>query len=214
MHETQKSLLTLIGEKNISGMTLREIAPLLGENIYPQQVKHHLSQLVKKGLVRVDKMRGVIEKVKSGTIKNTNLVSIPILGMANCGPATSVAEERIEGYLQISSSLLKKNNKNIFALKAVGASMNKADIGGKNIEDGDYVIIDGETKMPEHGDYVLSVIDGMANIKKFIWDTENNQIILASESTKDFSPIYIHQDDSYNYIMNGKVIQVIKKPQI
>jgi repressor LexA len=214
MHKTQKALLALIGEKNIYGMTLRSIAPLLGENIYPQQVKHHLSQLEKKGLIRIDKIRGIIERVKSGMMQNTNLVSVPILGMANCGPATSIAQERVEGYLQISPSLLLKNKKEIFALRASGSSMNRAKIGGKNIEDGDYVIIDGSDRSAENNNYVLSIIEGMANIKKFIWDKENNQVVLFSESTKDFPPIYINPTDDYSYMINGKVIQIIKKPQV
>jgi SOS-response transcriptional repressor LexA len=52
----------------------------------------------------------------------------------------------------------------------------------------------------------------MANIKKYIFDEENNQIVLVSQSSKDIPPIYIHEDDSF--MVNGKVIQVIKKPKM
>ena len=52
---------------------------------------------------------------------------------------------------------------------------------------------------------------GMANIKKFFLDRENRQVVLMSESTKDFPPIYIHEDDEF--MVNGKVVQVIKKPR-
>lgn len=211
MHKIQQFLLSLVSEKNLSEMTLREIASLVGPNVYPQQIKHHLSQLEKRGLIRVNKVKGTIERIKEGNIGNTNLVSVPIFGMASCGPATIVAEERIEGYLKISSALLNKTNE-VFALKAVGPSMNKANINGKNIEDGDYVIVDSQKRTPKDNDYVLSVIDGVANIKKFIFDKINNQIVLLSESTKDFSPIYIHPEDEYFYFINGKVIQVIKRP--
>jgi len=88
--------------------------------------------------------------------------------------------------------------------------MNRAEIDGKKIDDGDYVIIDSQNCEAKDGEVVLSVIDGMANIKKFSVDEENNQIVLVSESTQNFPPIYIHQDD--DYMINGKVIQVIKKP--
>ena len=90
--------------------------------------------------------------------------------------------------------------------------MNKASINGQCIEDGDYLIIDSDYRSPKNGDVVLSVIDDMANIKKYIFDEENNQIVLVSQSTKDIPPIYVHEDDSF--MINGKVIQVIKKPKI
>lgn len=43
--------------------------------------------------------------------------------------------------------------------------MNKANVNGKTIEDGDYLIIDSDYRSPRNGDVVLSVIDDMANIK-------------------------------------------------
>jgi len=89
--------------------------------------------------------------------------------------------------------------------------MNQANVDGKNIEDGDYVIIDSEDRAPENGDVVVSVIEGMANIKKFIHDKKNKQIALLSQSTKDLSPIYVHEGD--DYFVNGKVVQIIKKPK-
>jgi len=54
----------------------------------------------------------------------------------------------------------------------------------------------------------------MANIKKFILDSKNNQIILVSVSTQDYPPIYIHSDDFQSYMLNGVVEDVIKKPQV
>ena len=58
------------------------------------------------------------------------------------------------------------------AIQADGFSMNQAKIGKskRNIEPGDYAIVDGDVKAPEDGQYVLSVIDGLANIKKFHLD--------------------------------------------
>jgi repressor LexA len=90
--------------------------------------------------------------------------------------------------------------------------MNKAQIDGKKIGDGDYIIVDSEDREPKNGDVVLSVINGMANVKKFFRDRGNRQIVLVSESTHEFPPIYLHEKD--DYILNGKVIQVVKKPQI
>ena len=89
--------------------------------------------------------------------------------------------------------------------------MNRVNIDGKRIEDGDYAIIDYEYKTPRNGDIVLSIIDGASNIKKFYRDEDGN-IVLASDSTQNFPPIYIHKDD--NYMINGKVVQIIKRPKL
>ena len=168
-----------------------------------------MDQLQKKGLIKIDKKNNTVDRASSGPILNSKLLSIPIVGTANCGPATIFANENIEGYLKISKSILRKCQ-NIFAIRAQGLSMNRATVNGLTIEDGDYLIVDSSQQSPSDGDIVLSVIDDMANIKKYVWDEPNNQIVLVSQSTKDIPPIYIHEDDSF--MINGKVIQVIKKP--
>jgi repressor LexA len=208
MHQIQEKLLKLVEQKNISGMTLRDIGKEVGESM-PQKIKHHLSQLEKKGFLSLDSKNKAIEKFKPK--KTSSLLSVPIIGTANCGPATIFANENVEGYLKISKSILDKC-KNVFAIKASGLSMNKSSVNGQTIEDGDYLIIDSEYRSPKSGDVVLSIIDDMANIKKYVWDENNNQVVLVSESTRDIPPIYIHEDDSF--MINGKVIQVIKKPKI
>lgn len=209
MHEIQEKILKQLSTKNLNGLTLREIGNLIGEK-FPQKIKHHINQLEKKGLIKVNSKTKSIEKISSGSISNTNLISVPVVGAANCGPATIFANENIEGYLKISKNILKRFQ-NVFAIRAQGLSMNKAIIGGKTIEDGDYLIIDSSDTVAKNGDIILSVIDEMANIKKYVWDEDNHQIILVSESTKDIPPIFIHEDDSF--MINGKVIQVIKKPK-
>jgi len=216
MHKIQEKLLRLAQEKNLGQMTLREMGALIGERS-PQKIKHHLGQLEKRGLIRIDKIKGVIEKTEQGWVKGllrrARLLAIPILGSANAGPAQLLAEPNIEGYLRISSTLINLYaNHKLFALKVSGPSMNRAEIREKKIEDGDYVIIDNEDRDPKEGDIVLSVIDGMANIKRYHWDKENEQIVLTSESTQDFPPIHIHESD--DFMINGKVVQVIKKPKL
>lgn len=212
MHIIQQKLLKLSGRHNLGEMKLRQIARLIGEN-HPQKIKHHLNQLEKGGFIKFDKRKKIIERIRLGAIKKTNFFAIPILGSANCGKATIFADENLEGYLKVSGKLLKKKE-GVFAIKAEGHSMNRANINGQFIDDGDYVIIDNKNRVPNNGDYVLSVIDDVANIKKFIFDKENNQIVLLSESTEKLPPIYIHPKDFSRYIVNGKVIQVIKKPKL
>jgi len=192
-------------------MSFREIGKLINESS-AQKVKHHLLQLEKKGLIQMDRLSRVMIRTEPGSLYRSPLVALPILGTANCGPATIYAENNVEGYLRVSGRLLSKK-KDIFAIKASGYSMNRANINGECIEDGDYVVVDPTYTNFRNGDYVLSIIDGMANIKRFFKDNENKRIILLSESSASYSPIFIHFDDMDRYLANGKVIQVIKKPK-
>jgi repressor LexA len=212
MHILQEKLLKLSETEDLGKMSFRKIGKFVGENS-AQKIKHHLFQLEKKGFISMDKEKGFLKKTYFDIAKKTGLIALPILGSADCGNATQYAEEKIGGYLKVSKKLLPKG-KNLFAIEAIGFSMNKANINNKNLDDGDYAIVDGDCKIPKNGDYVLSIIEGVANIKKFINDIENNQIVLASESTKNYPNIYIHPDEATDYLINGKIVDVIKKPKI
>jgi repressor LexA len=149
------------------------------------------------------------EFLKNIVPQKSDSFAVPVLGSANAGPATILAEENIEGYLRVERrELIKKDG--VFALRVKGDSMNMADINGKNLEDGDFVLIDSEYKYPKNGDYVLAVIDNYANLKKFDKDIKTGEIRLLSESNNPkHKPIYISSED--NFMVNGKIISVIKK---
>ena len=210
MHSTQQQLLSLSQRYDLRKMGLRQIGRLIGVD-HPQKVKFHMKKL---GLLDGDK-KTTAKRTKSPlAMKAKSLLSIPILGLANCGDATMLAEARIEGTLPISKRLLPTSHTDgLFAVKAVGLSMNRADVNGKSIEDGDYIIVDGEDRNVKTGDYVLSVISGLANIKRFAEDKTNRQIVLQSESTEYFPPIHIHEDDLDDYLVNGRVVEIIKQPK-
>ncbi|MDP2684988.1 MAG: S24 family peptidase [bacterium] len=215
MHIIQEKILKLIDRENISGLPLRDIAVKIGETGSPQKIKHHLDQLASKGFIKIDKRAGKIERIKSGLKKGSNFISLPILGSANCGEAVFFADNHVEGYLKVTKSILGDlvdKVKYLFVLRAVGQSMNQANTVGGAIEDGDFVIVDGTKKIPSNEDYVVSIIDGVANIKKIYIDNKNQQFILISESNQDLPPIYIHKDDLDNYLIAGKVVKVMKQP--
>ena len=213
MHKIQQQLLSLANEQNIGKMSLRQLAKLIGKENKPQTVKHHLLQLQKLGLIDLNLSEGVIKPIKRGFNKvNSSMYSLPIVGAANCGSATIFAEERIQGHLKVSSALLPRKKQDLYVLIAEGNSMNKTDVDGKTIEDGDFVIVDSKFVDPKGGEIIVSVIDGMANIKKFKKDTQNNQIILLSESTENHLPIFIHEGDDFK--VSGRVVGVIKNPKI
>jgi repressor LexA len=211
MNEKQQKILDFIMENDISKFSYREIAKRLKFSS-PQIIVHHLNQLRKKGLIYQDKNKNIkVAKLKSSSVDN--FFRIPIVGAANCGPAMELAQESIAGFLTISQRILNKSNgKNLIAVKAVGNSLNKAKIFGDNVDDGDYLIVDCSKRQPEDGEYVLSVMDGVANFKKFFKDDESKEIRLVSESTLNIPPIILHEDDleTSGYLVNGVVIKVVK----
>ncbi len=210
MHKTQEKLLQLAEKKNLAKYSLRKLAEMIGESVKnPQKIKHHMMQLFDKGLLMQSIDGTKIEKVVRHIDKKTKLVSLPIYGSANCGRALSIAGDRVEGYLQVSEGILGakklKRLKDLFVLKAVGNSMNKA-----GIDDGDYLIIDKDVSGIQNGDIVLSIIGEVANIKKFHKDTKNKRIVLFSESYHDYPPICI--ENIGDYILSGRVVDTISVP--
>ena len=217
LHPIQEKILRLAQERNLASLSLREIGELVGDRS-PQKIKHHMVQLQKKGLLRVNKVKGVIELPKPGWIsgfleKGKRLLRIPIVGAANCGPAEILADQNVMGFLRISGSLLnRRTSDGLFAVRADGFSMNQARVNEKTIDNGDLLIVDGNVRSPREGRVILSVIDGAANVKRYHEDKENGQVVLLSDSTEDLAPIHIHPDESF--IVNGEVVDVVKKPKI
>jgi len=212
MNKNQEKILNLAKTKDISRMGFREIGRELGIK-YPQTVIYHLRQLKKKGLIYFDsgKKRQRIAKTKAFVVDN--FFNIPIVGSANCGPALELAEEDIQGFLKVSKRSLNRSNPNgLIVVKAVGDSLNRANVQDDNIEDGDYIIVDTK-QHPHDGQYVLSVIDGAANFKKFYENKEKQEVRLVSESTLNIPPIVLHREDleSSGYLVNGVVVRVVKK---
>ncbi len=208
MHSIQQKILELAKTKDVLSLGLRPLGREIGVD-KPQLVKHHLLQLQKQGLLKPKSRADIKHFLDHSSSMQPSFVDIPVVGAANCGPATIITDEHIEQYITVSESLLKKRG-NIFALVAKGDSMTKARINGESIEESDYVIVDGDQRNPAPGDYILSIICNCANIKKYA-RTKDGNIALLSESDSKYAPIYISEDDEF--IVNGKVIQVIKAVQ-
>ncbi|QQR82541.1 hypothetical protein IPJ70_00265 [Candidatus Campbellbacteria bacterium] len=211
MHIIQKQLLDLIAtHEDFGSYSLRKIAEMVGAEGKPQTAKYHLQKLAEGGLIQMNLEAGVIKLVKRGYAKASAspIYSLPVVGSANCGPATIFAEQNIDQYLKISSSLLPRNKSNLYALIADGDSMNKAEIDGKTIESGDFVLVDSEYKIYKNTDIVVAVIDGLATIKRYREDKVNRMIILEADSTEKYLPIFIHEGDDFQ--ISGKVVGIIK----
>jgi repressor LexA len=212
MHITQKQLLDLIAtHPDFGSYSLRKIAEMVGAEGKPQTAKYHLQQLEKAGFIQMNLEAGVIKLVKKGYAKASAspIYSLPVVGSANCGPATIFAQQNIEQYLKVSSSMLPYNKKGLYALIASGNSMNLAEVEpGKTIEGGDFVLVDSEYLNYKKGDIVVAVIDGMATIKRYREDKLNERIVLEADSTEKYLPIFIHEGD--DFLLSGKVVGIIK----
>ncbi len=206
MHKVQEQLLALSKKQDITKLGLRELARTLNVR-NPETIKYHLSKLQDAKILEAPEIDHSVQQMS-----DYKLVTIPVLGAASAGPATQFADSKVEGYIKISSKLLKtKKYKELYALKVVGDSMNQAKIEGQTAEDGDYIIVDSTKRNPVNSSYVIAVVDGLANVKRFVRD--NDRIVLLSESSGNFLPIFVHEDDEREGLISGTVVQVVKQPR-
>ncbi len=212
MHDTQARLLTMAKRQNLGKLSLRQIAKFIDAEGSPHVVKYHLRQLEKAGLLQLNLDKGVIKPIYKGIVNKVKSLfySLPIVGAANCGPATIFADERIEGFLKVSTKMLPHRKQDLYVLVADGPSMNQAEVyKGATIEDGDFVVVDKSQTSPKNEDIVVAVIDSMATIKRYREDKKNGRIVLEAQSTEKYLPIFIHEGD--DFAISGKVVDVIKK---
>jgi len=170
---------------------------------------YYIERLRKRGFLSKDANTPRGLRIHKTDKPSEGSLLLPILGSANCGEALTLAIENPEGYLKIPFTFVKKRD-DIFVLKAEGDSMNMARIGDakKNIEPGDFVIVDSDVRGIQHGDYVLSIINGCANIKKL--GVHKGYLRLISESDNpEHKPIYLSSED--DFMISGKVLAVVKK---
>lgn len=215
MHPFQETILALLGQKMTINYKsgLRSLGRTLGtEN--PQNVKHHLEQLEKNNQITISKKTGEVTLLARVKKAGGKMFNLPIIGVASCSPGGVFVDQKTEGYVTISQSTLgEKSSQNLFVVRAMGDSMNRAqNVRGGTIENGDYVIVNS-AGVPQNGDYVLSIINNAANIKRFYRDDVHKEIRLLSESTIDFPPIILSEEDleEKSYFVNGVVVRVVKK---
>ena len=206
MNPIQQKLLDIAKLEDIERLRRVDLVEMVNCE-YPSQVTHHLKQLVKRGdLVRKD------GRLVPALRTNAGLVMIPVMGEADCGEATRYADGRIVDNLAVSPSVLKpKLSERLYALVARGDSMNRATVEGKTIENGDYIVIEKrDDYVPKDGDIVVSIIAGLANVKRLRRDNARQRVLLLSESHRqdDFAPIVISDRD--DFAVEGKVVDVIK----
>ncbi|MDD3487601.1 MAG: S24 family peptidase [Candidatus Moranbacteria bacterium] len=199
--DKQKLVLETVREMSENGQgnpTTYGIAKYLQRKGMSESVKtvsQVIEALEKKELVKRDVFRKIY-LIENGNMPSglEDVFQVPVYGLASAGDALAFAEDNVDGYLQISESLLKPSAKaQLFAVKTLGDSMNR-----EKINDGDYVIFEKKDQDFEYnGKIVVAVVNGMATIKKYK-KLGSGLIGLFPNSTNKFhQPIYIHESDSF-----------------
>jgi SOS-response transcriptional repressor LexA len=195
----QKNILEVISEfieaknENPTSYKVHKYLEAQGSRDSLKSIMQVIEALEKKDIIKRDGDRRIY-MIKNDAFSNfKNIFSIPVYGLASCGDALAHAEDNVDGFLQISKALFRTEKPaNLFAVKALGDSMDK-----DNINDGDYVIFEKyENNSELEGKIVVAVINGMATIKRYKRVSED-VIGLFPKSTNTFhQPIFIHESDS------------------
>jgi SOS-response transcriptional repressor LexA len=123
---------------------------------------------------------------------HANIFSIPAYGLASCGEALAFADNNVDGYVQVSASLFRKEKPaQLFAVTALGDSMDKS-----GIADNDYVVFAKYENAEElEGRIVVAVINGMATIKIYRALADGMIGLFPHSSNTRHQPIYLDRSD-------------------
>ncbi len=168
----------------------------------------HLLALEKKGYIfRTGEPRGIHMVEQDDEIVYDYLVGIPVLGYANAGTPLVSAEQENIGVLKVDRSIVGQVD-DLFSLIVKGDSMDLAEIDGKRIENGSYIIVQKYSEI-DNGDIVVAILDNCATVKR-LKKTDDMIILYPDSSNLLNQPIYL--DKSTDMLINGKVIKVLEKP--
>lgn len=156
--------------------TIEEIQDSLGFRS-TRSVSQYLEALRAKGYITKNHNARSIELLDPQESISATTSLIPLLGMASCGTPEFFADNNIEEYLPVASSLIKNTPDEYYLLKTSGTSMNQA-----GINDNSLVLIRKQDGY-EQGDRVVAVIDDKATIKKL--HKGDGAIMLSPESNDD-----------------------------
>jgi repressor LexA len=153
-------------------------------------VLRHLQVLERKGLI--NRSPGSSRSIVLADRSRSEPLELPLVGTVQAG-LPQLAEEQIETYLAVDSSLVK--GKDSFLLRVRGESMIDA-----HIMPGDLVVVRPQPSA-ESGEIVVALIDDEATLKRFY--REGEEIRLKPENVRMKSLIYRERDAQVQII--GKV---------
>lgn len=166
----------------------------------PRSAMLLMSELEENGFLE-RKEDGSYKMVKDLSSNNTaRTVAVPIVGSISCGVAL-LAEENIEAYIPVSTSLVKSGFK-YFLLRAVGDSMDKA-----GINPGDLVLVK-QQNTAENGQNVVALIDDDATLKEY-QNNGNVVALLPRSSNPKHKPIILEREFQIQGIIITSISNVI-----
>lgn len=140
----------------------------------------------------------------NSSCKLTKLIHIPILGQVPAGQLQEILPKmrsEADEWEHISDDGIY-NEELLFGLHVVGESMI-----GKDIQDGDVIIIDTSIQ-PTNGDVVVAMVNDSATVKTFY---RSGDILTLQSANDKIAPIVLRENDLNHIRIIGKVIRVIKK---
>lgn len=151
----------------------------------PRSAMLLMNELEENGFLE-KKADGSYKMIKDlSTIDMARTISVPLVGSVACG-GPLLAEENIEAYIPVSTSLVKPGSK-YFLLRAVGDSMDKA-----GINPGDLVLVK-QQNAAENGQNVVALIDDDATLKEY--QHKGNVVALIPRSSNPkHKPIILERE--------------------
>ena len=189
--------------------TLKEVRDFIAHRKYPPTMvelgellevtaasAHQLiKQLERKGYVtREPRKARSLAVVREPEQQLESLVSVPLIGVVQAGPAMLAEENRL-GDVLVDQSVADRGR--CFALRVSGDSM-----VGAGMADGDLVIC-RQQPVAESGDIVVAILDDEATVKRLV--IRGDQIELRPEN-KRFKPIPVGPETDFRIL--GKVLAV------
>ncbi len=173
--------------------TLREINEITGDSS-PRSATLVIDRLIKAGLLK----KTGRDLALIGTLLNSSVstVDVPLVGAVTCGTPV-LAEENIQDYIPVSTSLAKTDAK-YFLLRAIGDSMNLA-----GIKPGDLLLV-RQQSTADNGERVVALINDEATVK--IFERADGAVVLKPKSDNPIhKPIILTED----CIIQGVVCAVL-----
>ena len=180
--------------------SVRELCKAVGLKS-TSSVHLYLSRLAEKGYIKKGNLKTRALKVNGesvGETKDTDMLEIPLVGQVAAG-LPILAEENIEEYVKLPTSMVKQNTKSegTYMLKVKGDSM--INVG---IYSGDYIIV-AKCNTAENGQIIVALIDDEATVKTFY--KEKDHIRLQPENDT-MEPIIVKDVQ-----VIGKVVGLIRR---
>jgi repressor LexA len=183
--------------------TVEELRQALGVGS-THTVQRYLQQLQQEGFIdRRPGARGI--KLLRGVDGDVRTRPVPVVGVVPAGPLM-LAEENLDGWIRLPEDFLPQAaGSQFFLLRVSGDSMNRAEVVGEKIEDGDLVLVRQELAA-DQGQIVVALIDGEATVKRLARGPD--YFVLKPESTnKLHQPIVLDRET----LIQGVVCRVLKE---